>query len=80
MGFELREGGFHIVLSRDVPQLIRERIRELVEDFLQQRALRLDEFILHEWLTTRTVGTGAYGLAAAFGPGFSAELLLLQWT
>jgi alkylresorcinol/alkylpyrone synthase len=127
MGFELREGGFHIVLSRDVPQLIRERIRELVEDLLQQRALRLDEisaflvhpggqkllafieeqlglcrcdtelswdvlrryenlssatilFILHEWLTTRTVGTGAYGLAAAFGPGFSAELLLLQWT
>jgi predicted naringenin-chalcone synthase len=23
---------------------------------------------------------GDYGLAAAFGPGFSAELLLLQWT
>jgi predicted naringenin-chalcone synthase len=21
-----------------------------------------------------------YGLAAAFGPGFSAEVLLLQWT
>jgi predicted naringenin-chalcone synthase len=23
--------------------------------------------------------SGEYGLAAAFGPGFSAEVLLLQW-
>jgi predicted naringenin-chalcone synthase len=25
------------------------------------------------------MGPGDYGLAAAFGPGFSAELVLLQW-
>ena len=37
-------------------------------------------FILHEWLTKKTMTDGDYGLAAAFGPGFSAELLLLQWT
>ncbi len=37
-------------------------------------------FILHEWLTKRTMNSGDFGLAAAFGPGFSAELLLLQWT
>jgi predicted naringenin-chalcone synthase len=36
-------------------------------------------FILHEWLTKRTMTRGDYGLAAAFGPGFSAEVLLLQW-
>jgi predicted naringenin-chalcone synthase len=36
-------------------------------------------FILHEWLTKQTVASGDYGLAAAFGPGFSTELLLLQW-
>ena len=37
-------------------------------------------FILHESLRRRTMTAGEYGLAAAFGPGFSAELLLLQWS
>jgi predicted naringenin-chalcone synthase len=41
------------------------------------RALRI-LFILHEWLTKKTMKAGDYGLAA-FGPGFSAEVLLLQW-
>jgi alkylresorcinol/alkylpyrone synthase len=127
MGFDLRDTGFHIVLSKDVPQLVRDKIRGLVDAFLHRRDLRLDQitafvlhpggqkllsyieeqlglcrcktqiswdvlaqygnlssatilFILHEWLTTRTVNAGEFGLAAAFGPGFSAELLLLQWT
>jgi alkylresorcinol/alkylpyrone synthase len=126
MGFDLRESGFHIVLSKDVPQMIRDRIRDLVEGFLNRHELTLDEikafilhpggqkllayveeqlglcrrdtqfswdvlgqygnlssatilFILHEWLTKKTIASGSYGLAAAFGPGFSAELLLLQW-
>jgi predicted naringenin-chalcone synthase len=26
------------------------------------------------------VKTGDHGLLAAFGPGFSAEMLLLEWT
>lgn len=126
MGFDLRESGFHIVLSKSVPEMIRDRIRDLVEAFLTRRGLTLREitafilhpggqkllayieqqlglqrcdtqfswdvlaqygnlssatilFILHEWLTKRRLAGGAYGLAAAFGPGFSAELLLLQW-
>jgi alkylresorcinol/alkylpyrone synthase len=126
MGFDLRDSGFHIVLSKDVPQMIRERIRALVDAFLSRSGLTREEiaafilhpggqkllsyveeqldlcrtdtalswdvlnqygnlssatilFILHAWLTRRTVGAGAHGLAAAFGPGFSAELLLLQW-
>jgi alkylresorcinol/alkylpyrone synthase len=126
MGFDLRDSGFHIVLSKHVPQMIRDRIRDLVDAFLARRALKVDEitafilhpggqkllayieeqlglcrcdtqiswdilrqygnlssatilFILHEWLTNKIVATGGYGLAAAFGPGFSAELLLLQW-
>jgi len=126
MGFDLREDGFHIVLSKDVPQMIRDRIRELVDDFLGQHSLTRDHmaafilhpggqkllayveealglcrcqtefswdvlgrygnlssatilFILHEWLTRRRLNGGDYGLAAAFGPGFSAELLLLKW-
>ncbi len=36
-------------------------------------------FILERWLAQRDMKRGEYGLAAAFGPGFSSELLLLQW-
>jgi len=35
-------------------------------------------FVLHEWLTTREVARGSHGLLAAFGPGMSAEMMLLQ--
>jgi predicted naringenin-chalcone synthase len=28
----------------------------------------------------RPLKSGEYAMAAAFGPGFSAEFLLLQWT
>lgn len=127
MGFELRDDGFHIVLSKDVPQMIRERIRQLVDCFLQRSGLTRNEmstfllhpggqkllsyieqelglnrmdtrlswdvlgeygnlssatilFILDACLKTRRMRPGDYGLAAAFGPGFSAELLLLRWT
>jgi predicted naringenin-chalcone synthase len=31
-------------------------------------------------LTRKNMKSGEYGLAAAFGPGFSAEMLLLQWS
>jgi len=126
MGFDLRDTGFHIVLSKDVPDLIRGRIRELVDTFLHRRAVARDQirafllhpggqklltyieeqlglcrcetqlswdilasygnlssatvlFILDAFLQRPGVKPGDYGLAAAFGPGFSAELVLLQW-
>ncbi len=126
MGFDLRDSGFHIVLSKDVPQMIKEKIRALVDDFLQrsglsrqslsafllhpggqkllsyvEEELELDRshtqvswdvlgefgnlssatilFILDAWLRTRQMNAGDFGLAAAFGPGFSAEFLLLKW-
>jgi alkylresorcinol/alkylpyrone synthase len=127
MGFDLRDSGFHIVLSKDVPQLIRGRIAGLVDGFLARHGLvresiaawilhpggqkllgyieeelglrRCDTqyswdvlgeygnlssatvlFILHEWLEKKPMTEGDFGLVAAFGPGFSAELLLLRWT
>ncbi len=127
MGFDLRDSGFHIVLSKDVPSMIREKIKGLVERFLARHGLSLDGiagfmlhpggqkllsyieeelnlprektqfswdvlceygnlssatifFILQEWLAKGRMRRGDYGLAAAFGPGFSAELLLLQLT
>jgi alkylresorcinol/alkylpyrone synthase len=127
LGFDLRDSGFHIVLSKDVPHLLREKIKGLVEDFLGRNNLTPQEmtayllhpggqkllmcveeelglrrshtefswdvlrdygnmssatilFILQEWLTKRQMNPGDYGLMAGFGPGFSSELLLLQWT
>jgi alkylresorcinol/alkylpyrone synthase len=126
LGFDLRDTGFHIVLSKDVPQLLRDKIKGLVENFLarnnltpremsayllhpggQKLLLCIEEelgllrthtefswdvlrdygnissvtilFILQEWLTKRQMNPGEYGLVAGFGPGFSSELLLLQW-
>jgi alkylresorcinol/alkylpyrone synthase len=127
MGFDLRDSGFHILLAKDVPEMIGGKIRGLVEDFLQRHGRKMEEikgwilhpggarllgkvetelglkkcdtqpswdilgnvgnlssatilFILQEWLEKRPLKSGEYAMAAAFGPGFSAEFLLLQWT
>ena len=126
MGFDLKETGLHIVLSRDVPDMIRGRIRDLVGCFLERHRLAVADvdafvlhpggrkllaaieeelalprertqpswdvlgeygnlssasvlFVLHEWLTKRRPAPGRFGLMAAFGPGFTAEQLLLRW-
>jgi alkylresorcinol/alkylpyrone synthase len=127
MGFDLRDSGFHILLSKDVPQMIRAKIGGLVDGFLGKHGLRREDmkgwilhpggarmlsnmeeelclcrcqtqpswdvlgeygnlssatilFILREWMEKRPLQPAEYALAVAFGPGFSAELLLLQWT
>jgi predicted naringenin-chalcone synthase len=40
-------------------------------------------FVLHRWLAPHAarqeLRAGDLGLLAGFGPGFSAEMLLLQW-
>jgi len=126
MGFDLRDSGFHIVLSKDVPQLIAERIKGLVEGFLARQGLMREDisafllhpggqkllsfmeaeleldrsdteiswdvlrrfgnlssasvlFILQESMAKREMPSGSYGLLMAFGPGFTAEMILLQW-
>ena len=126
MGFDLRDTGLHIVLSKDVPELIRDRVKGLAEGFLERQGLRREDisafllhpggqkllsfvqaelgltradteisweilrrygnlssasvlFILNEWLVQKEMPSGSYGLLMAFGPGFTAEMLLLQW-
>jgi alkylresorcinol/alkylpyrone synthase len=126
MGFDLHDSGFHIVLSKDVPQLIRERVKGLAEGFLARNGLlpgdvsafllhpggqkllsfmeaeleltRADTeiswdvlrrfgnlssasvlFILQETMARREMPPESYGLLMAFGPGFTAEMILLQW-
>jgi len=36
MGFDLRDSGFHIILDKNVPEMIGERIKELVHGFLDR--------------------------------------------
>ena len=126
MGFDLRDSGFHILLAKDVPEMIGERIEELVHGFLERHGKSRQDikgwilhpggarllgnieeklglckcdtqpswdilgnvgnlssatilFILQEWLEKRPLKAGEHAMAAAFGPGFSAEFLLLQW-
>jgi len=127
LGFDLRDDGFHSVLSKDVPGLIKSEIARLVRMLAARReltreqlscfvlhpggrkilafieeelGLRRDDtqlsweilrdfgnqssasvlFVLHEWLTKRQPAPDAYGILAAFGPGLSTEMLLLQWS
>jgi len=127
MGFDLRDSGFHILLAKDVPEMIGGKIGGLVRSFLERHGRKREEikgwilhpggarllgnieaelglckcdtqpswdilanfgnlssatilFILQEWLEKRPLNAGEYAVAAAFGPGFSAEFLLLQWT
>ena len=127
MGFDLRDSGFHILLAKDVPEMIGAKIKGLVHGFLERHGLTQQDikgwilhpggarllgnveialgltkcqtqpswdilgnvgnlssatilFILQEWLEKRPLQPGDYAMAAAFGPGFSAEFLLLQWT
>lgn len=127
MGFDLRDAGFHILLDKNVPDMIGAKIKPLIDDFLGRHGLTQQDikgwilhpggarllgnveialglnksdtqpswdilanvgnlssatilFILQEWLDKRPLNPGDIALAAAFGPGFSAEFLLLQWT
>jgi alkylresorcinol/alkylpyrone synthase len=127
MGFDLKGSGFHIVLSRSVPQLIRDEIGAVMDRLLQRHALSRTDlrfFLLHpggqkllsyieeemglqktltqsSWTVLAEYGNlssatvlfvmkeflsqptpqqhGDRGLLAAFGPGFSMEMALLQW-
>jgi alkylresorcinol/alkylpyrone synthase len=127
MGFDLRDAGFHILLDKNVPDMIGSKIKPLIDGFLGRHGLTQQDikgwilhpggarllgnveialglqksdtqpswdilandgnlssatilFILQEWLDKRPLNPGDIALAAAFGPGFSAEFLLLQWT
>ena len=127
LGFDLHEDGFHSVISKDIPAILKGEIVALVDRLAARAGLTSDQltcfllhpggkkilgavedelglareatqpswdvlraygnqssasvlFVLHEWLTRREPPAGSHGLLAAFGPGLTAELLLLQWS
>jgi alkylresorcinol/alkylpyrone synthase len=127
LGFDLEDDGFHSVLSKEVPALLKSEIGRLVRTLADRRGLSRDQlscfvlhpggrkilafaeeelglvrddtqpswdvlrdfgnqssasvlFVLHEWLTKRHPAAGEHGILAAFGPGLSTEMLLLEWS
>jgi alkylresorcinol/alkylpyrone synthase len=126
MGWNISERGFRIVLSPDVPQVIRENLGRDVDAFLAAHGLTrssIGSWIMHtggpkvleatadalgldraaldaSWEALRKVGNlssasvlvvldevmkhrrpapGTKSILAAMGPGFCAEILLLEW-
>jgi alkylresorcinol/alkylpyrone synthase len=126
LGFDLHEDGFHSVISKDIPALLKSEIAALVDKLAARVGLTRAEltcfllhpggrkilgavedelrlpreatqpswdvlreygnqssasvlFVLHEWLTKRKPAPGSHGVLAAFGPGLSTEMLLLEW-
>jgi alkylresorcinol/alkylpyrone synthase len=50
MGWDVKENGFGVVLSPELPSLLRRELRPVMEDFLAREGLALDEvssFLLH---------------------------------
>ena len=126
MGFDLRDSGFHIILSAEIPELVCAEVPQLVTRFLGAQGLTVSDvshfllhpggkrvleglveclgitpeqatvsktilrdygnlssasvlYILDRFLTIEQTQSGDLGLLLAFGPGFSAEALLLRW-
>jgi alkylresorcinol/alkylpyrone synthase len=125
MGWEFQDDGMQLVLSPDLPAVVREELPPLVETFLSAHHLvrqDLQHFITHpggarvvdayrealllsdgdlrqteavlrrhgnissvsvlvvleQWLEEGGMATAGNGLLSAFGPGFSAEVLLFK--
>jgi alkylresorcinol/alkylpyrone synthase len=126
MGWNISEKGFRIVLSPDVPKVVRENLGRDVDAFLARQGLTRNDigsWIMHtggpkvleataaaldlprealdvSWEALRRVGNlssasvlvvldeimkhrrpapGTRSVLAAMGPGFCAEMLLLEW-
>jgi alkylresorcinol/alkylpyrone synthase len=127
LGFDLRDDGFHTVLSKEVPALLKKEIGALVTSLTARRGLSRADlgffvihpggrkilgvveeelhlsredtkaswdvlrdhgnqssaaviFVLHRLRDERPPAAGALGLLAAFGPGLSVDMLLLEAT
>ena len=126
MGWDFVDGGFKVVLSATVPEVVHAHVREDVDGFLKTHGLdrsRIAHWIVHtggpkvlrafesalelppdalerSWKSLREVGNlssasvlfvlsdllesekakpGDLGVLMAMGPGFCAELVLLEW-
>ena len=50
MGWEVKDDGLAVVFSRDIPSLVRQRMRQATEDFLARHGCdlgQIDSFVCH---------------------------------
>ncbi len=125
MGFDVKNSGLQMVLDPSVPETIQEHFPNIIQAFLQENDLTIDEiehfifhpggkkivqlvegmlhdmgkhindtkkvlkdygnmssatvlYVLEEYLK-KDIKKGEKGLMLSFGPGFSAQRLLLEW-
>ncbi|RXT08135.1 type III polyketide synthase [Ammoniphilus sp. CFH 90114] len=123
MGWDISSSGFHVIFSRDIPTIVKEKTVPDLLDFLQENkvqepqhyifhpggrkvleayreALELPDgklrvaeqvlrqngnmssctvlHVLNQFFTEKIISPGEVGLVSALGPGFSAEMLLLE--
>lgn len=125
MGWNVLDDGLKVVFSRDIPAIVKKEIRPVIEEFVADCGLGINDLahyithpggmkvlqayeecldqgpeafeqsyqVLAEYGNMSSVTVlfvlareleqfhrhGSYGLLSALGPGFSAELLMLQW-
>ncbi|QGQ46619.1 type III polyketide synthase [Metabacillus sediminilitoris] len=126
MGWKIKNNGFYVVFSRDIPTIISKWLRPHIILFLQEHRLTLNDithfvahpggkkvieaymnglgftekhlhiskkvltqhgnmssatvmYVLQEYLEREQGQADEYGLIGALGPGFSSEILLIQW-
>jgi alkylresorcinol/alkylpyrone synthase len=125
MGWEIKNDGLYVVFSKDIPHIVEGWCKPLVEQFLAENELTMDQiecmiahpggkkvleayqsslgfssemlevsldilkrygnmssatvlFVLEEFMK-KTIEKNTLGLISALGPGFSSELLLVEW-
>jgi alkylresorcinol/alkylpyrone synthase len=125
MGWEFADDGWKVIFSKDIPTLVKQRVKPVLEKLLKRNDLtktQISHFIIHpggskvidafeeildlapnSLIHTRNVlrrygnmssptvlfvleeqlkqptNEGEYGILCALGPGFSCEMILLQW-
>jgi alkylresorcinol/alkylpyrone synthase len=126
MGWQITPDGFQVVLSKDIPSIVTNLVRENICELIEMNRLELSDishyvthpggtkvldayqialglppntmnhsidvlrengnmssctvfFILERFMHDE-IASGDYGILSALGPGFSSELVLLQWS
>ncbi len=69
MGWDISEKGFRIVLSREVPNLVRKNLAHNVDEFLATRGLTLGRYRQLGAAHGRTENSGSYRRSARLNNG-----------
>ena len=78
MGWEVADAGLKVIFIRDIPTLVREELRPVVDAFLPRNAFKfgdIDEFVCHPG---GAKGIDALEACFELGPGFTAAMMMVS--